>query len=268
MINEILKEYNQYTEFLRSISLFYKHFLFSKSHQDVLEYLMTNRGLSEEIIKEFQIGYCPTPLQLHLDFIEKNHLNENLLYDLGVAEKEDKFLWMQDRITFPITDFYNGVIGFSGRVFREGDERAKYLNSPTTSTFCKSLTVFGLSQSIASIIEKDCVIVVEGNLDVVTCHQYNIKNAVSPCGTSFTLPQLLLISSFTKNIICCFDNDLAGNKASKRAEEKFKQVSLPFYNMTLSDGTRNKQDPDSFIRQYGSEPITDYINSLMERRVY
>lgn len=163
----------------------------------------------------------------------------------------DKF---RGRLMFPVIDVRGEVIGFSGRALMEGQE-PKYLNSPETLVFAKRRSLFGMN--LAKNTKRGSILLVEGNIDVVTLHQAGFDNAVASMGTALTAEQTKLISRYSKALILCYDNDAAGKKATERALDILKNSELSTRVLKLPDrivdGKAVKIDADDFIQLRGSE---------------
>ena len=211
------------------------------------EYLQT-RGLNDEIISHFQIGYAPPgwrslPTTLPADQL----LASGLTISKEAGNFYDRF---RDRIMFPIRDRRGRVIGFGGRVM--GDETPKYLNSPETPTFKKHKEVYGLYELLATRKKPERIIVVEGYMDVIALFQHGIDYAVATLGTATSSDHAELLFRYAPEIVFCFDGDNAGRKAAWKALE----ASLP----ALREGRTSRflmlpgsHDPDSLVREEGKE---------------
>jgi len=226
----------------------YYHYLLTKHAlgRDAREYC-SNRGLSEDIMKEFLAGYAP-PIsgESHLtSFLMQEGFNDKELIESGLCVKKgrivDKFI---DRIMFPITDSVGAVIGFSARVYKNSDTRPKYLNSPETIIFQKRLNLYGLYNAKKEIREKNFVIFVEGSTDVISSHKAGIRNIVAPLGTGVTLQQIEKIKKYTSEIAIAFDTDSAGELAQKRLMTLAYQNSFTVTTITIPFGN----DADECIR--------------------
>ncbi len=261
-IENIIDVYNVYTGFLLKVSAYYTDVLYHT--KDMLNYVKEKRKLSDITLKQFRIGASCSRENL-FKFIEMNGLDSKLLYETGVCSREASFEYMQNRIVFPIEDFKGNVVAFSGREFDINNTYAKYLNTPNTCIFNKSYSLYGISLAKSFIIENDFVLVVEGNMDMISCFQAGLKSVVSTCGTSLTLQQILLLHHYTSHIICCFDADNAGKKASQRAQKLFESLNFSYYSISLSNNPLIKVDPDSFVQSYGVQPILDTIKDILDR---
>ena len=188
-------------------------------NQNVREYLL-KRGITEKIIKEWRIGYAPDDWHF-TEMSLKKHSNIIDLEKAGLVKKGDKGYYdrFRGRIMFPLFDTSGRVIAFSGRAFARPDDDAKYLNSPETPIFSKSSVLYGLNKAKPAIREKDYVILVEGQFDLLMSHQAGFAHSVATSGTALTEQHLRLVKRFSNRIMVAYDADGAGWRASKRAWE-------------------------------------------------
>ena len=241
------------TEFMTRAARFFKDQL--KETPRAIEYLK-QRGLTGEIAAGFGLGYAPDGWQ-GLAAAFPDYQAQQALVDCGLviqAEGGRRYDRFRDRIMFPILDQRANVIGFGGRVIGAGEP--KYLNSPETPLFEKGRELYGLPQARAAIRAADCVIVVEGYMDVVALAQHGIGNSVATLGTATTPNHVQKLFRQADQVIFCFDGDNAGRKAASRALD----ASLEH----LSDGKSAaflflppEHDPDSYVRAHGTEAFRD-----------
>lgn len=199
-----------------SARVFQKILLEQPVAKSTLEYLR-KRGITDETIKQFGIGFVPRRFSLR-DFLLKRGFTAA---DLVKAGSPDKFF---DRIMFPIQDVLGHTIAFTGRVL--GDAQPKYLNSPDNPLFSKSRTIYGLNFAKGGIKERDYVVLVEGQMDVIALHQAGATQAVASSGTAITDAQLLILSKYTNNFLLAFDNDQAGKATTKKVIEALLRFDL------------------------------------------
>ncbi len=226
-----------------------------------LEYLH-ERGLTEETIKEFGIGYAPNSWDSLTKFLIKRGFSTQELVDsgLGVASRNpyDRF---RGRITFPLIDTKGQVIGFSGRVLYQAEP--KYINSPQTPLFDKSRYLFAMNLAKSEIRAKNEAILVEGEMDVILSHQVGIKNVVASKGTALTEGQIDLLKKYTDTISLCFDTDLAGDAAARRGIEIADKAGLNIKVITVTGGKDPAEvalkDPNIWQKSITeATPIYDY----------
>src|SRR3990167_5465922 len=185
-----------------------------------LKYLQETRGLDDKIIKDWQLGYALDSwdaLGNHLKsrgFLKEEIIQSGLVVlKSGGYEYRDRF---RDRVMFPILDYHGNAVGFTGRTMKT-DEQAKYVNTPQTMLYNKSEVIFGLYYAKQLIKEKDAVVIVEGNMDVIGSFQSGVKNVVAVSGTALTREQIKILQRYTNNIIFSFDADAAGLRAAERS---------------------------------------------------
>jgi len=194
---------------------------------DAVSYL-TGRGITQETVKSFRVGFAPDEWRSLGDFLAKKGVSENVMEKAGLIVRSPKGFYdrFRGRVMFPITDSSGRVIAFSGRILKEeagktigASASAKYVNSPDVEVFHKSRALFGFSQSRDAIRSEDSCVLVEGQMDLILSHQAGVKNAVASSGTALTSEHLEMIKRFTKNIVLAFDADDAGISAVHRAVE-------------------------------------------------
>ncbi|MFA5086009.1 MAG: DNA primase [Candidatus Paceibacterota bacterium] len=194
---------------------FFSAQLKSGTGTEVLDYLK-KRGLTEETIRDWRIGYAPNSWQSLSDYlIGQGFARENIV-SAGLAIRKDSqkfFDRFRSRIMFPICDFNSSVIGFTGRVFKS-EEESKYMNVPNTLLYDKSRALYGMDKAKMEIRQKDFCVLVEGNVDCIMSHQAGVKNCIAVSGTALTPIHLGIIKRYTSNLVLAFDMDLAGNKAT------------------------------------------------------
>lgn len=215
-----------------------------------------NRGLSEETIKKFGLGYSDKYSDDLYRYLRSKGYEDELLKDSGlisIDEKRgghDKF-W--NRAMFPIMDVRGKVIGFGGRVM--GDGEPKYLNSPETMIFDKSRNLYGLN--IARTTKKNQILLCEGYMDVIALHQAGFDNAVAALGTAFTVGHANLLRRYTKEVYLTFDSDGAGIRAAKRAIPILKEAGITAKVINMQP----YKDPDEFIKALGAEAYEERIKN-------
>jgi DNA primase len=202
---------------------YFKAVLWSKEGKQALDYL-TSRGLSPEIIEKFKIGYANDPSKLSAT-LAKYKVG---FADLAKAGHPERFRY---RIMFPIFDTLGNIVGFSGRILEsalpEGlSPHPKYLNTPETAVFHKSRILYGLHLAKNAIREQASVVVVEGQMDVISSHIGGVENVVASSGTALTQDHLKIISRLSSNIVFSFDEDEAGQKAALSAVPMALDLSL------------------------------------------
>ncbi len=231
---------------------------------------LDKRGITRKTANRFGLGAAPEGWDNLLKAMrEKGFTQDELLaaglVTAGQRRKEngtrsvyDKF---RDRLMFPVIDIRGEVLGFSGRALND-DQEPKYLNSPETLVFSKRRTLFGMN--LAKNTKRGSILLVEGNIDVVTLHQAGFDNAVASMGTALTTEQTRLISRYAKEIVICYDNDPAGKKATERALDLLKNSEFSVRVLKLPDrivdGKAVKIDADDFIRLRGSDAFEQLLS--------
>jgi len=198
---------------------FFEKQLESSKGKRVVEYLK-NRGISEESIKKWRIGWAPESWRGLSDFLVKKGYKNEEIESAGLSIKNESGNYydrFRGRIIFPVFDLNSQVIGFGGRIFEKEEEGlAKYINTPNTLLYDKSKVLYGLDKAKVEIRKKDFCILVEGYTDVILAHQIGISNTVAVSGTNLTLDQLRILKRYSNNLILGFDMDIAGDSATKR----------------------------------------------------
>ena len=250
-------------EVMQAATRYYRDQL--KQSSPAIDYLK-RRGLSGEIALRFGIGYSPEGWQ-NLGSVFTNYQDSSLLETGLVIENEDgkRYDRFRDRIMFPIVNARGQVIGFGGRVLDSGEP--KYLNSPETALFEKGRELYGLFQALKAIRTKRQVLVVEGYMDVVALAQHGIEYAVATLGTATTHYHVQKLLRLTDKVMFCFDGDAAGQRAAWRAMEN----ALP----QLVDGKHigflflpSRHDPDSFVREHGTEAFEQLLQEALPLSSY
>jgi DNA primase len=220
------EEHDQIRKLLEDASTFFHHQLRNSSEgQKALEYLK-HRGLSDEIIETFGLGYAPNAWEAMIQYFKGKGRAENQLLEAGlVSEREDGSLYdkFRHRIMFPIRDARGRMAGFGGRILDPNDI-PKFMNSPQTPVFDKSALLYGLEKARNPIRALDQVVIVEGYLDVIALHQAGFTNTVSPMGTALTERQMRLLKRMTQRFILALDPDAAGDKATLRGLQIARQA--------------------------------------------
>lgn len=213
---------------------------------------LRERGISAESIKRYGLGFAEISKQGLRSVFPNYHVPSLVECGLVIENERGRYDRFRNRIMFPILTDTGRVIAFGGRLIEAGP--CKYLNSPETSLFDKSSTLFGLPQAKSSIEASGEVLVVEGYMDVVMLAQHGITNVVATLGTATTLAHVMkLMSTSASRIIFCFDGDAAGQRAAVRAME----TSIRVINSSSAEVTfmflPGNEDPDSFVRVNGAE---------------
>lgn len=238
-----------------------------------------NRGLNEKTVEEFEIGYAPNSWELLVNFLKKKGYEENEIAQAGVAIKNDKggvYDRFRGRIIFPINNIMGLTVAFTSRILENDPPpaggQAKYINSSESPVYIKGKTVYGLDKAKMYIKEKDLAVFVEGNMDVIACHQAGFKNVVATSGTAITPEQLKILNRYASVIALSFDHDEAGETAMKRAVTLALQNDI---NTKIISIEGPYKDPDEAIKADSknwqraidqSKPSLEYWIDLLVRK--
>lgn len=225
---------------------------------------LANRGYLSPIIQEFQIGYAPSGWNTLFIELARKGIPTDILVEAGLIKKregssDEYFDVFRERIVFPIRNTIGKVVGFGGRILKEVNDTPKYINSPQTIVFDKSQLLYGLFEGRNEIRSQKSIILVEGYADVLSLHQAGFRNSVASCGTSLTEEQLNLLSKYCNTIYIAYDSDEAGNYATVRAI----QLALPLGFEVLVVNLPQGEDPDSFIKKYGSASFSTLLDKAI-----
>ncbi len=216
------------------------------------------RGFRDDMIRKFQLGYCPERRDAFskaalsagykTTYLEKTGLS----YANDHGQMTDRF---HGRVIFPVHTLSGKVVAFGGRILKKDNKIAKYVNSPESEIYHKSNELYGIFFAKQAIVKQDCCYLVEGYTDVISMHQAGIENVVASSGTSLTTGQIRLLHRFTENITILYDGDSAGIKASLRGIDMLLEEGLNIKVLLLPDG----EDPDSFARKNNASDFIAYI---------
>jgi len=250
---ENYSEKNRLFDLMELAGKYYAHILGTEAGRDFRAYLK-ERGLNEETISEWQIGCSQDSWDSVYKFLKTRPLEGNKFTDteislagLVIAKNRAFYDRFRDRIMFPIWDASNNLIAFTARVNpnKEKTEKlGKYINSPQSKIYDKSRVLFGLNKAKQAIRDEDLAIVVEGQMDVISCHQHGFKNVVASSGTALTTEQVMLIKRFTSNVALLFDMDQAGQLAADRGIKAVLSQEMNLKIIILSSG----KDPADALR--------------------
>jgi len=252
---EAYSQRNRLMDILELAGKYYAHILTTAPGKNAKEYLL-QRGLSEETITTWQLGYSPDAWDNLYNFLKqrpvegKKYTDEEIFLAGLIIKKEggrgyyDRF---RDRIMFPIWDVNNNIVAFTARVnpAKEKTEKmGKYINSPQTQVYNKSRVLFALNKAKTAIRQGEAAIVVEGQMDAITCHQHGFNNVVASSGTALTTEQVMLIKRFTDNVALLFDMDDAGQLAADRGIKECLANEINLKIIILPHG----KDPDECLK--------------------
>ena len=253
------KRFENYKKIYKEYSNFFHKELFNPKNKNALDYLKS-RGLSQNIIEEFNLGFVPWQNNFFKTLVENFSDEEIKLTGLYYkSDKTGKYIdRFNSRIIFPINNILGETIAFGGRIIKE-NKLAKYINSPETEFYNKGSIIFNLDKAKECRPETKDVIVVEGYIDVVSLYSSGIKNVIANSGTALTEKQINTIWRFFSNPIICLDGDQSGQKAAIRIAEKLfpliNDENKIFFSI-MPDGL----DPDDYIKQKGKENFKSFLN--------
>ncbi|MBI2012280.1 DNA primase [Candidatus Daviesbacteria bacterium] len=264
-INDRLFEINQ-----KAQSFFHYLLMEHPLGKQAKEYLQ-KRGLKDETIKHFGLGYAPLNWESLTNFLKKRGFSEGEIISvgLGVPSKRGCYDRFRGRVIFPLFDSRDKIIGFAGRILDKGEP--KYINTPQTAIFDKSKFLFGLNFSKGEIREKKEAILVEGEIDMILSYQAGVKNVAASKGTALTDDQIESLKKYTDVISLCFDTDLAGDFAARRGIERADQAG---FNIKVIK-VEGAKDPAELILEDSKKwdqsvlnamPIYDYYLESVSRR--
>ena len=270
--DEARKKYQRALAANKEAARFYHGCLRAPAGQTVRAYL-DQRRITPRFATKFGLGAAPPEWDALIRALTSKGFSKLELIDAGlaVAGKNgsiyDKF---RARLMLPVIDVRGDVVGFTSRIL-PGLEGAKYLNSPDTICFKKSRLLYGLN--LAKNTRRPNLILVEGNLDVITLHQAGFDNVVATMGTALTADHARIIARYTKELVLCYDNDSAGRKSTDRVLGILKDAALTVRVLQLpnardKEGKPIKQDPDDFIKNYGPAAFEKYLSGSTGQNDY
>jgi DNA primase len=230
---------------------------------------LKRRGITAEIAKRWQLGYAPDEWDAFGGWARAQGYDTHELITGGLLKTKDEndahrghsaYDRFRGRIMFPIHNDIGEVIAFSGRLLKDEEGAAKYLNSPETPLFRKGNVLFGLHKSKRALIEANCAVVCEGQLDLISLFEAGITNVVAPQGTAFTDNQARILKRFVDEVVLCFDSDAAGAKAAERSLDALLENDFIVRVVELPLG----EDPDSLVRQEGREQFEKRVGSARD----
>ena len=259
----------------RLLADYYNYILLNtKEAEDSLKYLL-NRGLSEDVIKHFNLGYAPRDNNIALNFFNSNKINLDLMVEAGLLGKNDNgdyYDVFKDRVMFPIKNNQNQVVAFSGRTMSSDKSVPKYYNTHETKIFEKRTVLYNYSDARSFIAKENEVILCEGYMDVIKAHQNGMKNAVALMGTNIDNNKLKELLSLVKKITLSLDNDEAGSKAQIEIGNRIIQTTDNVYKLKFSGAKdldeflteKNTKNPDFDVENYLRNNKEHFINYKIE----
>ena len=265
---KLASQRNRLLDIVELARKYYHQVLESNEAKSVREYLVA-RGLSDETLAEWQIGYSRDSWDNIFNFLKEKGYNENEIFLAGMSVKREARSGFYDRfrgrIMFSINDINGNAVAFSARVnpVKEEEEKmGKYINSPQTMIYDKGKILFGLDKAKLEIKKQDLAIIVEGQMDVITAHQHGFKNVVASSGTALTNDQINILKRYTSNIALAFDMDEAGELAADRGIREAMAVEMTIKVIALPEG----KDPDECLKSdpEGWKKAVEEAKSMMQ----
>ena len=232
------------------LTMFYHHSLVHANGAEEAKAYLTDRGLTEETMKKFSVGFAPYKSDVTTTLLEKKSFHLHHLAHTGVlSETEDGKVLdrFRGRVVFPIRNHLGKTVGFGGRTIR--NEEPKYLNSPESKLFQKGRILYNFDQARSEMKKLNQAILFEGYMDVITADQYGITHGVASLGTALTDHQAQLLKRYVDEVIVCYDGDNAGIEAAFKAAERLKRAGLESRIASIPDG----DDPDGYLKANGKE---------------
>ena len=251
----------------KAAEIFRSQLISSSEGKQALSYLK-ERGLSDETIEKFGLGYAPGFSDNLVRRLSGNFSTELLIKSglIQTGESGRPYDRFRRRVMFPIRSESGKIVAFGGRIFGEG--QPKYLNSPETPIYSKGRTLYALDAARDSVRRKNFAILVEGYMDCIALHQAGIDNTIASCGTSLTELQAKLLARFSDRIVVNFDPDAAGTAATSRSLDIFLEQNFKIRVLALPGG----DDPDAFVKRHGAvaysrllEKAPSYFDYLLQK---
>jgi DNA primase len=245
----------------------------SKAGLESKKYIL-DRGITEESIKKWRLGYSPNPQkgkwEVLTDFLISKGYERKEIINTGLAIKKESTGAVQSydrfrgRIMFPIFDLNSQIIGFGGRITKDKEDKevAKYINTPNTLLYNKSFTLYGLNPGRVEIRKKDFCVLVEGYTDVILSHQAGFQNTVATSGTALTPFQLKILKRYSQNLITAFDMDIAGDSATRRGIDLAQEQDFQIKVIIMPEG----KDPADVVCKSPKEwqKLIDSAKSILD----
>jgi len=255
---EELQESSKRSRLLEIVDLARDYYHLQLFKNESIKNYLKNRGLNEETVRQFKIGYSPESWDDVISLLKQKKYSDEEIFLAGLSAKKEGtakyYNRFRDRIMFPISDVAGQAIGFSARVNPQNtnpelEKMGKYINSPQTSIYDKSRVLFALDKAKQAIKQSNLAIVVEGQMDAISSHQHNFKNTVASSGTALTAEQIKLLKRYTNNVALAFDADNAGQIAADRGIKEAMAAELDIKVIIIPGG----KDPDEAIKNNPAE---------------
>ncbi|MBW1870960.1 MAG: DNA primase [Deltaproteobacteria bacterium] len=254
---KVREQKTRFLELNETTADFFEDQLWKQDSKESARQYMQDRQTTEEIARQFRVGYAQNQWQGLVDYLKAANLSLDDASSLGLVASGSRGLYdaLRDRIVFPIIGLDGKVRGFGARKLDSRTEGPKYINSRQSQVYDKSEVLYGLQQARPEIQHKSEVILVEGYFDVLSLAAAGIKNSVATCGTALTQKHASILRRFAQKIIMIFDSDAAGIAASFRSAQILLAEDLSPYMVLLPQG----EDPDSFVRDRGGSEFAELV---------
>ncbi len=254
----------------REVAEFLHKMLFKREATHARDYLKS-RGFGKEMAERWMIGWMPEDAKVFMDWARAKGFTGRELVDSGIFVQKERggvYVRFRDRLMIPIRNEIGDVIAFTGRQLREDPRSGKYINSPETVLFKKSNVLFALERARKAILNENAVVICEGQLDVISCHEQGVEHVIGSQGTALTPNHARLLKRYAKNAIVCFDADKAGFAATEKAFRALAEEDIPVRVARMPEG----DDPDSYLRKHGPDAFrqilagaVNFFDFLIER---
>ncbi len=237
----------------------WQHALRNDAAGEIARAYLAKRGVSDEAIRLFRIGYAPAAWDDTVNWATSKKFELATVEQAGLIIRRDDGSGYYDRfrgrLMFPICDEQGRIIAFSGRVLSGDEKTAKYVNSPETPLFTKGKVFYGLDKSKRALLDHECALICEGQLDLIACFMAGVQNVVAPQGTAFTPEHARILKRYVNEVVLCFDSDTAGKAAAVRVLDSLVEAGLAIRVATMPA----PHDPDSFIKEQGAPAFQKLI---------
>lgn len=237
----------------------YSYYLNTKRGLEAKAYL-NKRHFTDEVIKEFQIGYAPIDSILYQSFHKLGFQEIDMVKSGLVIESRQHFDRFQDRIMFPLYNQQGEVIGFSGRIYKPTQHDSKYVNSPESDIFVKGQTLYHYHQCREAVKKAGFVYLLEGFMDVIAMYKAGIENTVAIMGTALTKGHIQAIRRLTSSVHLCLDGDQAGQTAMSKAARQLTEAGISVQIIILPDG----KDPDEIYELDGQNGLIEILKKTLK----
>ncbi|MEK7953163.1 DNA primase [Luteolibacter soli] len=246
----------------REVARYLHEMLFTREATHARDYLKS-RGFGKDMAVNWQVGWMPENPETFLSWARTQNFKRGEWIEAGIFVEKDRggiYVRFRDRLMFPIRNEHGDVIAFTARQLRHDPNSGKYINSPETALFKKSKVLFALDRARKSILTEQAVLICEGQLDAISCHEQGITHVIATGGTAFTPDHAKLLRRYAKKALLCFDADKAGIEATEKAFRVLAAEGLPVRVVRMPAG----EDPDSFMQKHGAEAFREVLGNAVD----